>query len=309
MHQIWITTLIRKLLTIVFLSITIFCAFAQIVQAQNTENPFDLKTRLPPAPPQDSVMKTGNPFDLVAPVKTPVFKIKIRPATEKPAVSPVLPSKKGDNKFRLVITLVSLLLLTIFAALFRPVFNFVIRGAFNAPALNAAFRDRQNGRLLPYLLLYFLFFLNVSILFYLLLEYYGAAVSLSPGMQILVFATFWAGLLALKHLVLTLLGFLFPIEKEIRFYSFIIMIFNLLLGLALTPVNLLIAFGPEKIIPYIIWLTLAFLGFVYLLRTIRGLFIANRFLFSSTFHFLLYICTVEITPVLVLYKWSVTHLL
>lgn len=304
--------MIQRLLTLTFLSVIIVCAFAQIGTTQDTGNPFELKPRILPSQaelPKDSVLKTGNPFDLMPPASQPVFKIKIHPPSKKQDTAAPRPQEARNNKFRLVVTLISLLLLTVFATLFRPVVSFILRGAFNAPALNSAFRDRQNGRLFPYLLFYVLFLLNISILFYLLLAHFGVTVSLSPGMQVLVFFFFWAGLLVLKHLVLTLLGFLFPIRKEIRFYSFIIMIFNVLLGITLTPVNLLLAFGPEKIIPYIIWLSLGFIGFVYLLRTIRGLFIANRFLFSNIFHFLLYICTVEITPVLVLYKWSVNHLL
>ena len=43
-------------------------------------------------------------------------------------------------------------------------------------------------------------------------------------------------------------------------------------------------------------------GLTYIFRSLRGLFVAGRFLAFHKFHFLLYICTVEIAPVLILIK-------
>ncbi len=304
--------MIGKLFTRVCILLVVMCTTGPILPAQKTQNPFDLTYRIkeaPLSPPVDSVKKNGNPFDLIAPVSTPLFNIKIKPSAAVAAAEKPAPAKPVDTRFLLVITLGSLLVLTILATLFRQAVNHSFVGPFNSNALNIAFRDRQNGGLFPYFLLYLLFFFNISTLAYLVMHHYGLVVSLSPGWQILTVFLFSAGLLTIKHFILSLLGFIFPIGKEIRFYSFIIMVFNLLIGLVLTPVNLFLAFGSEKIIPYIIWPCAAFLAIVYLLRTVRGLFIANRFLFSHIFHFLLYICTVEIAPVLVLYKWGVNHLL
>jgi hypothetical protein len=41
----------------------------------------------------------------------------------------------------------------------------------------------------------------------------------------------------------------------------------------------------------------------YISRQLRGLFIAMPYIFSYKFHFLLYLCTIEIAPLAVLYKF------
>jgi len=95
---------------------------------------------------------------------------------------------------------------------------------------------------------------------------------------------------------------IFPVEKEVRQYSFTIIIFSIILGLVLAPFNLFIAYGPAYLLPTLFWVTIGVMAAIYLYRTIRGIFLANRFLAFHQFHFLLYICTVEIAPVVILVK-------
>jgi hypothetical protein len=47
---------------------------------------------------------------------------------------------------------------------------------------------------------------------------------------------------------------------------------------------------------------LSLLVILYLLHAVRGMVIANRFIFLYQFHFLLYLCVIEIMPALYLYK-------
>jgi hypothetical protein len=75
-----------------------------------------------------------------------------------------------------------------------------------------------------------------------------------------------------------------------------------MMSLFLGPVNLLIAYAPEGFTPLLINGTLFILALFYVLRSLRGAFIANNYLLYYKFHFLLYLCTVEIAPALVLIK-------
>ncbi|MCB0639495.1 MAG: DUF4271 domain-containing protein, partial [Lewinella sp.] len=105
-----------------------------------------------------------------------------------------------------------------------------------------------------------------------------------------------------KHLLLAILGAIFPFRAEVKRYSFTIMVFSYLLGVVLAPACFLISYAPDNWARPLIYVVLGLIVIVYFLRSARGLFIANRFVFSHQFHFLLYICAVEIVPALTLYK-------
>ena len=85
-------------------------------------------------------------------------------------------------------------------------------------------------------------------------------------------------------------------------YSFVTLLINILLGIALSPVNLLIAFGPEPMVVYVVWLGVSIVVVQYLFRQLKGVFISGRLLHSYLFHFFLYLCTAEIAPLLILGK-------
>ena len=107
---------------------------------------------------------------------------------------------------------------------------------------------------------------------------------------------------SLKHLVLGLIGLIFPVNREVSRYNFIMLIFGSSLGLLLGPINILLAYGPQNLHEVLIWGTISTIGLVYAFRSVRSLWLAGRIFASHQFHFLLYICTVEIAPVLTVVK-------
>ena len=122
-------------------------------------------------------------------------------------------------------------------------------------------------------------------------------------MCIIAVMAFWLG----KHLLLTFIGSVFPVEKEVRIYNMTIIVFNLILGIVLIAGNGLFAHGPEGLKLPLFYLLLATIAGIYLFMILRSLFSAGRFLSFHKFHFLLYICTVEIAPVLILVKWLTAY--
>ena len=71
-----------------------------------------------------------------------------------------------------------------------------------------------------------------------------------------------------------LLGGLFPVTKESSLYSYIILVFNILLGIIAVPVNLLLAYGPENMHLLFLYLGLGMVALFYIMRTLRGLSIS-----------------------------------
>jgi len=103
-------------------------------------------------------------------------------------------------------------------------------------------------------------------------------------------------------LIISVLGYIFPIEKVSSLYNFTLIVFAINLGLFLLPFNLLIAFGPDSLKPGIFYLSAVLIGLVIAFRSLRALFQSSRLVFENKFHFFLYLCTIEIAPVVVLLK-------
>jgi len=268
-------------------------------------NPLDLVPRL------DSEVRqmieetvphpTGNPLDIVPPplsitVQKPFLIVKPR---EEEVGLPNL-----YRRFVFSVTIISLILLTSFISLFRSILLRVYRGILNENILNQVFRDKESIGPFPYLILYTLFFINGGFFLFLL----GHQFNHMPWMtdpyliQLLKCIGVLTGLLLLKHLVLSVIAYVFPVEKEMRLYNFMILAFNIILGIALVPINLIVAYSPEKATHTTVIALLFIIGSFYLFRHLRGLMIGNNYLVFHKFHFLLYICTVEIAPVMILLK-------
>lgn len=285
------------------------------VAAQTASNPFELTPRLSePVTKVDTSAGTealateANPFEVVA-NKAPA-------PPHKPLVSVAKPDKpvtafadKTGKAFLFPVVLTILLLLTIFLTLFRSYVSRVYKAVFRDNMLHQLYSDRQNiGLTTAFIPLYLLFFLNAGLFLFLIANHFGL---LPEGNQYFILGYITAGitgLFLLKHLVLIFTGLIFPVEKEVSTYNFTIVVFSIFTGLLLVPFNLSIAYMPPEMTRVIIFTTLGIIALIYLLRYLRGLFIADKFFQFHKFHFLLYICTVEITPVLFLYRFFMNYL-
>lgn len=307
--------------------------FLSPLVAQNGQNPFELVPRSGSgkAPQHKEAVETettatveeaagdtiqppdlqGNPFALAPVAENPgQARKKRKTAASSPAASnngaatpPELPGPQTRTR-RLIFSLVifDLILIAIVLTLLRNFFRKSISSFTNENLLNQVFRERQSGTLIPFLIFYFLFFFNLALFLFLLMEQYQVSLNLRP---LLTFFYLFAGVsLAFfaKHVLLRIVGFIFPIDQELSKYSFTIMIFGIIMGFLLIPINLLIAYGPENMTQYVIYISLGGIVLIYLFRSLRGLFIANKYVWFYKFHFLLYICTVEIAPAIIILK-------
>ena len=204
-----------------------------------------------------------------------------------------------------IITVLILLLLAVLLAVDRSMINKAYRGIANDNFLRFLFREYKSMPWL-YWTFYIYFFINCGLFLYLLSSYYGWTQS---NFSILVVAVVMIAIIYLvKHFSLMVLSRSFPVEKETQLYSFVTMLINILLGIVLTPLNLIASYAPE---PFVKWALLLGVGIViglYLFRQLKGLFISGRFLHSYRFHFFLYLCTAEIAPLLIIGKLALNAL-
>lgn len=287
-------------------------ALAGALSGQAAANPFELSTRLgaqpvsvtaPAADSSSADAVPGNPFELRKPSAASVAPSGAD--TRRPAPKSARRQAtviKPDNTWLLGMVVGSLLLTTLSLTFFRGLYAKCYRAALSDNLLSQLFREREGAGVLPFALIYLVFLLNAGLFIYLL----NQAWHLWPAGPIQVRTFVLSGsilaLLLLKHFTLALMGYIFPVSRETKLYSFTIMVFAILAGLMLAPFSLLLAYSPAAWREPALYTALALWGGLYLLRTVRGVVIANRFIFLHQFHFLLYICAIEIMPVLFLYK-------
>ncbi|MFZ4426271.1 MAG: DUF4271 domain-containing protein [Saprospiraceae bacterium] len=291
-----------------FLPFILSIASLGAVQAQRPpNNPFELRYRTADADQKASpapVLNPTNPFELRArPSSTPgqvtAGPSKNRFSVRLPALRLQTPAPDDQLiHIRLWFTIGLLVLLTFLLTLFRNASFLSCAGFFNDNYFFQAYRNQQGRGILPFIALYLLFPLNLGSFMFFTFQHYHISLFGKPWLEIGACIAFVAMAMLLKHTVLAAISALFSIPLEVGRYNFLIIIFGVVIGLLLSPVNILLAFGPEGYHAWLVPGTLAAIALFYLFRFLRGVLIANKFLLFHRFHFLLYICTVEIAPVL-----------
>ncbi len=119
--------------------------------------------------------------------------------------------------------------------------------------------------------------------------------------RFLIFAFAISFIYTIKLLILKVVGHIFMVDKAIAVYIFNIFLINNLLGIALLPVLTFISFS-QIYTNYAIDLALALIGGAFLYRIVRGALIGMAYSRVSIFYLFLYLCTLEIAPLLVLIK-------
>ncbi len=122
------------------------------------------------------------------------------------------------------------------------------------------------------------------------------------------FNTFWAwtlcvaGALSLylaKHLQLRVFAYWLPASSEFNFYNFTISNSNKVIGTALLPLLLCLAYAPDAAQERLFYSSFALLATVYLYRSGRAASVALDYIVSHPFYFLMYSLCVEIAPLLI----------
>lgn len=282
-------------------------------QAQNADNPFELKPRLDAVAAGDSaeiIPVSNNPFDIVKiakstqPAKGTGFVIRTENRSKQ------LTAKEKETNYRrflFVTILIMFIILTLIVTIFRILIEKIWKAFINDNLLNQLHREQSSGLAVAYFILYLLFFINGGLFAFLATRYFNITISGFNVYALLLCMGALAGFFIAKHVVLWFVGSVFPVGKEVDAYQFTIMIFNIVTGLILVPVVLFIAYAPVSTTKAVLYGAFVLLGLIYLFLYLRGLFIASRFIAGNKFHFLLYLCAVEIAPILAILKIATTY--
>ena len=259
--------------------------------------PKDLSTP-EPDPSSEVQVDNQNPFEIAVPSFSNPKKTKVNPAKKIITAS----TKPLSSKFNLWMTILLITILTVLVNIYKITLGKVYRSFLNDNFLKMVHRDYGPVTMIPYLVLYTFSLTLMGIFLFTVLNYYKISFFSTPIFDLLASVASILVIFIVKHFVLKIIGSIFPISKEIKQYSFTIIIFGIITGLFLLPAILLISYAPPHLTLTIIYGAFILIGLVYLYRILRSLFIALKYISLHKFHFFVYLCTIEIAPLLVLMK-------
>lgn len=99
-----------------------------------------------------------------------------------------------------------------------------------------------------------------------------------------------------------ILGNIFEVKEAAAEYTYNILLFNKSIGLALFPVVLLVAYAWQLPSGVLVWTGLVLVGIILIYRLLRVVLVGLSTSGVSFFYIFLYLCTLEILPLVVIIK-------
>lgn len=200
-----------------------------------------------------------------------------------------------------------LLVLAVFAALrifYTKYFSQMLTAFINNNLTNQIVRDENILVQRASVYLSIVFNLIAALFLYLVSIFYGWEIGdIGIGFsRFLFFAVVVSAIYSLKFLILKICGWLFQLDREMASYIFNTFLINNVLGIAILPFICLIAYNQvlSAGTSIIICSILAILAFSY--RVFRGVLVGLSMSSFSLLYLFLYLCTLEIAPLLILIR-------
>jgi hypothetical protein len=200
---------------------------------------------------------------------------------------------------------VVLFLISFFAILknaFPKELSSIVQSFYNNRTLGQISKEDNLFSSWPFLFLYLLFGLTMGMFLYLTGKYFQLEYEYKGFEWFLVLSAFVTGLFTLKIVALKILGFLFGVQKLVKEYVSILYLSYFNAALIFLPLVLAYSLTPNRyagIFSYIAIICILLLFVIQFLRA--GTNLLSHYHFSK-FYLFIYLCALEICPVLILIK-------
>jgi len=201
------------------------------------------------------------------------------------------------------VILFSTLLLALTNLFFGKQLRSTISSLFNSWMSGKLYADRNALSQRVADLLTFIFVINGGLFLYQILVYSNIHLINLPGFFTFLLLSFALFLfIQSKKYTLIILGFIFNKQKLFTEYNYYVFLYYKAIGIALFPVIIGLPFTAEHFNPIFIYLSAFVISISYLLRYSRGFRIILHKQVSF-FYLILYLCALEIAPVLIVFKF------
>jgi hypothetical protein len=214
----------------------------------------------------------------------------------------VMKERMPESKDNIFYLLIGLLFFVAFTRLLFPkYFHNTFRLFFQTSFRQKQTRDQLLQQSLGSLLLNILFFFSASLYLTLVLDFYD--LTIFPFWKLLLYSLMLlAGLYIGKFLFLSFAGWVFHAKEGAETYIFIVFLINKIIGVMLIPFILVIAFAERSLVDAAVTASVILLILLFVYRYFVSLKSFRSDLHINPFHFFLYLCGVEIVPLLVISK-------
>lgn len=245
----------------------------------------------------DPIVRSTNPFD-IDPSRYDNKTQSKEEETSQTTFFTIDASKSGDTRLVvLIFVLVMLIILSLAVSLDRKRSSDLFKSIINSNNLKSLYRESDAWTNGQSIIFYLSFFLIGAFLLWII--FIKAGIS---DLHLL-----WIGLAlilcyAVRHFVMWSIATIYPVGIEVGQYNYSVMLHNIVLGILLLPLVLAIEFVPGISIRTFIYVALALFFMLYLTRQAKGMFSCISMRGFNLLYFFIYLCAVEIAPVMVLYK-------
>jgi hypothetical protein len=195
-----------------------------------------------------------------------------------------------------------MLLLGIAKTIYSRYFSNLFRVFFNSSLRQSQITDQLVQDQLPSFIFNIFFVITGGFYFYLLLEYFHFDHATINWVRLSGCMLAFAAVYIVKFATLKFTGWITGYSQEAGIYTFIIFLINKILGIFLLPVIIVLAFSDKKLVGIFVWLSFIIIGIMLLMRFFRSYGLLQHRIRVSRFHFFLYIFSLEILPLLIIYK-------
>ena len=213
--------------------------------------------------------------------------------------------KHGTAEYFFYIFAALFLLLGLLRTIFSRFFTTMFRVFFNTSLRQNQLTDQLEQAALPSLLFNTFFVLSMGLYIYILYEHYNIHHDninwAYLGLCVLAVAVCYI----VKYVSLLFTGWLTNHKPEAKIYIFSIFLLNKINGMLLLPFTILIAFSTYKLADYASIISLFILAILLLSRFFRTYGLLQNRLKLNGIHFLIYTLSLEILPILLIYKTAV----
>ncbi len=200
-----------------------------------------------------------------------------------------------------------ILLFGFFKVFYSKYFNNIFRVFLNTSLRQNQLTDILMQSKLPSLIFNIFFAFISGLYIWLLLDYFKLITKASN--TLLIFCVLAVGIIyIIKFCVIKFIGWVTDMSDAADTYVFVMFLINKIIGVLLIPFVILIAFASLPWIKGIFIFSFLLVGLLFLLRFFRTYGLLQHHLNISRIHFLIYLIAIELLPLFIIYKLSLTLL-
>jgi hypothetical protein len=221
----------------------------------------------------------------------------------KPVVFDVqqMASSKTNATVFFVLALL-LVLLTYVKTAFEKDMEELMQSFINRNIAMQLFRTQSDGLTISSVILHINFILVMSMFVRFALVHYYSITSLENISSILFLVFLFTFFYLAKLIVVKILGVVFEVTDISSEYIYHFTIACKTLGLALLPALFVFYMAPSHFFNFVFIVCIVFVLVFLIVFVLRGLSTGYKLMYRSVYHFFIYVCVVEISPIFLLFK-------